>query len=161
MQDFLNAANNMLETIFMVEPGTTNIIILLGLSLGAMLLFGKPIAVHVCGGKSGWVASFLGMALPVTVLILGLAAFDLYFPGQIDSNTWKMVAKISSGLVLFLLGGLLTGKFLLRISFVKSLIAVILTCALAYAFMYMGKYGLEAFAAGSKKADSYRSRGDL
>ena len=161
MQDFLNAANDMLETIFMVEPGTTNFIILLGLSLGALLLFGKPIAVHVFGGKAGWVASFFGMALPVAFLILGLAAADLYLSGQIESQTWQMVAKISSGSVLFLLGGLLTGKFLLRIGFVKSLIAVLLTCALAYACMYMGKYGLESFAAGSKQAESYRSRSDF
>ncbi len=158
MQDSLNAVNEVLETVLMVEPGTTNFFILLGVGLGAMLVFGKPVAGHVFGGKSGWVASFLGMALPAAILILGLAAVDLYLSGQIESKTWQMVAKIASGLITLLLGCALSGKFLLRISVVRSLAAVVLICAASYACVYMGYYALESFAAGAKQAESRRDR---
>lgn len=158
MQDLLKAVNEVLETILMVEPGTTNFYILLGVGVGAMLIFGKPIADHVFGGRSGWVVSFLGMALPAAILILGLAAVDLYLLGYIDSKTWQMVAKIVSGLVALLLGCALSGKFLLRISVVRSFAAVVLICAASYACVYIGYYALESFAAGAKQAESRRDR---
>ncbi len=158
MQIWLIASNYPLGNIFPAEPGTKNFSILLGVSLGAMFIFGKMIAASVSGSKCGWASGFFGIIVPVVILFVGLKAVDFYLLEKINPGILHMTAKFGSGLILLLFGSLVSGKILLRVSMGKSLLAVVLTCAASYACVYVGSFALESFSAGSDKAKSYRQR---
>ena len=158
MQAWLDTVMANLGYILMIEPVGVHFYVISGVAAVCFIFFGKLIATYLVGSNKGFILVFLGMLLPLVLIVLGLTVADLYLIHHLKNDTLQIVVKISSGMVLFLLLGVYLAKLFLDIGWGKSLAAIILTYGVTFAGLFLTKSGLEAFSSGASAVDKYQEK---
>mgnify|MGYP001043393841 FL=1 len=155
MQAWIETLLVNLGYILMIEPTGVHFYILSGVAAGSFLIFGKLIAAYLVGSEKGFLLVFIGMLIPLILIVAGLTLADLYLVHHIKNDTWQLVVKISTGTALFLFIGVYLAKLFFSIEWGKSLAAIILTYGITFAGLFLTKSGIEAFSFGASVVDKY------
>lgn len=158
MQAWIETVRVNLGYMLMIEPVGVHFYILSSVAATCFLLFGKLIATYLVGSNRGFILVFLGMVIPLILIVLGLTVGDLYLVPHIKNDTWQLVAKIGTGLSLFLIIGVFIAKLFFNIEWGKSLAAIILTYGITFAGLFLTKSGIEAFSSGASAVDKYQEK---
>ena len=158
MQAWIDTVLVNLGYLFMIEPTGVHFYILSGVAAACLLIFGKLIATYLVGSEKGFLFVFIGMLIPLILIVAGLTLADLYLLHNIKNDTWQLVVKISTGLAFFLFLGVYLAKLFLSIEWGKSLAAIILTYGITFAGLFLTKSGIDAFSSGAAAVDKYQEK---
>ena len=144
--------------ILMIEINDAYFYISVGVAALCLLLFGKLIATYLVGSQKGITLIFIGMLIPLGLIVVGLSLADLYLAHHITNETLQLVVKIITGLSFFLFIGVYLAKLFFSVEWGKSLSAIILTYGMTFACLFLTKSGIETFTSQASFIDKHKEK---